>query len=150
MDFRKETIQNLDLVLYSANTNMAFLQLLQTQTFKWPFAASFVLVQTQWLFLTAVAVGLTACSVIVCLSCWKGSWCDPGRDTLHRLVDRGPWMQGNAQRSTTTGQRRKGVPDTCRGLDGWRRGATTCYSCHRQRIKRVRTYVLLLFKNIPN
>lgn len=46
-------MQNLELLLYSSNTNMARVQFsalrrsLQTQTLKWLFAVSFVLVQTQ-------------------------------------------------------------------------------------------------------
>lgn len=46
-------MQNLELLLYSSNTNMAWVQFsaprrsFQTQTLKWLFAVSFVLVQTQ-------------------------------------------------------------------------------------------------------
>lgn len=79
MDLWKETIQNLELVLYSANTNMALLQLpapqriFQMQTFKWLFAVSFMLVQSQLtltlklLQLTVVVVRLTEYALLLCL-----------------------------------------------------------------------------------
>lgn len=141
-------MQNLELLLYSSNTNMAWVQFsaprrsLQTQTLKWLFAVSFVLVQTQ---LTEPPLAVTAdwggsdkvkCFYydvhrlwvfIVSFSLQKGG--DPRRDVIYWGMKCEPWMQWKALRSTTV-HKTDGVLDSCSGPRSFmetRRGQTMCW-----------------------